>query len=175
MIALVKFIHIAAIAVWAAGLVSIPTFHRQLGQLRTKRPGTPLPDEDVLQVQRAVRLTYVGIVSPAAFIAVASGIVLVFQRGIAMPWFSLKLSLVVGLVIAHTFAGLTLVRLFEQPAGYPVWRYVGATSSAVALATAIIALTLAKPELSGDFLPSAMHEPGALKRLVESINPWQRP
>ena len=175
MIALVKFIHIAAIAVWAAGLVSIPAFHRQLGLLRTERPDMPLHDEKVQQAQKAVRLTYVGIVSPAAFIAVASGIVLIFQRGIAMPWFSLKLSLVVGLVIAHTFAGLTLVRLFEQSAGYPVWRYVGATSSAVALATAIIALTLAKPELSGDFLPAAMHEPGALKRLVESINPWQRP
>jgi protoporphyrinogen IX oxidase len=175
MIALVKLVHITAIVVWSAGLLALPGFYSQLSHLRAERPEIGPHGEAVLRLQRAVRLTYVGIVSPAAFIAVGSGILLIFQQGVVAPWLSLKLALVTGLVITHSLTGITLVRLFEHPNGYPRWRYVGATSAAFATAATIVALTLTKPVLSDALLPAAFSKPGALKPLVESVNPWQRP
>ncbi len=175
MIALTKAIHITAIAIWSAGLIALPGFYVHLVSLRAQATEIGLHGEAVLRLQRAARLTYVGIASPAAFIAVASGILLIFQRGVVAPWFSLKLALVAGLVIAHTLSGHTLVRLFEEADGYAKWRYFVATSTTIAIATAIIALTLAKPSTNAAFLPAAWSEPGALKPMLESFNPWKRP
>ena len=175
MITLIKAIHIAAIAIWSAGLIALPGFSMQLGYLRADTAKIGLHGEAVLRLQRAARLTYVGIASPAAFIAVASGILLIFQLGVIAPWFSFKLALVAGLVVAHALAGVTLVRIFEQPEGYARWRYFAATSMTIIIATAIITLTLAKPSLTSAPLPAAMSEPGALKTMLESFNPWQKP
>lgn len=174
MIALVKFVHIAAIAVWAASLISLPSFYRHLSVLRADpRDGGP-DDEALVRAEKAVRFTYVTIASPAAFIAIGSGILLIFQQTVIAPWFGMKLLLVAGLVIAHSFAGLTLIRLSKESGNYPVWRYMGASGVSVVIAIGIVTLTLAKPPL-GDVLPPALSEPGALKSLVESINPWRRP
>ncbi len=175
MIALIKAIHITAIAIWSAGLIALPGFYMQLGSLRTEVAEIGLHGEAVLRLQRAVRLTYVGIASPAAFIAVASGIILIFQRDVVAPWFSVKLALVAGLVIAHTLSGITLVRIFEEPDSYAKWRYFAATSTTIVIAIAIIALTLAKPSLTAALLPAAWSEPGALRPMLESFNPWKRP
>jgi len=175
MIALVKFVHITAVIIWSAGLIALPGFYLQLGKLRADRADVPMHGEAVLRLQRAVRFTYVGIISPAAFIAVASGILLIFQRGILAPWFSLKLALVACLVLAHTLTGVTLVKLFEHTGIYPVWRYLAVTSITLVIAAAIITLTLGKPTLPDALLPAALGEPGALKSIIESINPWQRP
>lgn len=173
MIAFVKFIHITAIAIWAGGLAALPAFYRQIGHLRTV-PNRRLHEDSVLRLQNAMRFAYVGVVSPAAFIAVGSGIVLIFQGGIVAPWFALKLMFVAGLVIAHSFAGLTLARLSEDRGGYPTWRYVGATGASLALAVIVVALSLSKPPLSDTALPAALSEPGALKSLFENLNPWHR-
>jgi protoporphyrinogen IX oxidase len=175
MIALVKFVHITAVVIWTAGLIALPGFYLQLGRLRASGAEIPLHDETVLRLQRAVRFTYVGIISPAAFIAVASGTLLMFQRGIVAPWFSMKLALVAGLVLAHTLTGVLLVRLFERPDAYPTWRYVAETGITLTIATAIITLTLSKATIPDELLPAALGQPGALKTLIESISPWQRP
>ena len=175
MIALVKFVHITAVVIWSAGLIALPGFYLQLGKLRAGREDVPMHGEAVLQLQRAVRFIYVGIISPAAFVAVASGILLIFQREIFAQWFALKLALVAGLVLAHTRTGVTLVRVFERVHIYPTWRFLVATSITVVLAVAIIMLTLGKPSLPDAVLPAALSEPGALKRMIEDINPWRRP
>ena len=175
MIALVKLIHITAIAIWAGGLVALPTFYREIGRLQAQAPEREQREHAVLRLQSAMRFVYVGVVSPAAFVAVGSGILLIFQGTVIAPWFALKLALVAGLVVAHSFAGLTLARLKNDRDGYPLWRYAGATGSTAALAVAILVLTLSKPGLDGDLLPAAMSEPGALKSILKDLNPWHRP
>jgi len=175
MIALVKFVHIAAIAVWSAGLIALPAFYRQLATVRAENPEADLHGDAPLRLQRAARLTYVGIVSPAAFIAVATGLLLIFQRDVLAPWFSLKLGLVATLVVAHVLASMKLVRMFDRPGGYPAWRHLTATGTKLVLATAIITLTLTKPMLTDAYLPAVLSEPGGLKSMLECFNPWKRP
>lgn len=171
MITLVKFVHITAVAIWVGGLISLPAFYRQLGHMRAVCPkGSPQ-----IRVHDAMRFTYVSVASPAAFVAVGSGTLLIFQSAVVSPWFALKLTLVVCLVIAHSFAGLTVSRLSDESEGYPAWRYFGATGLSFVLAVAIVALTLSKPSLTGALLPASLSEPGALKILIESVNPWHRP
>jgi uncharacterized membrane protein len=122
-----------------------------------------------------MKFTYVGVVSPAAFVAVASGTLLVFQSTIVAPWFGLKLALVAGLVIAHSLTGLAVARQSEDWDGHPAWISYGATGVSFLLAAAVIALTLWKPSLPASLLPIALSEPGALKGIFDQINPWHRP
>lgn len=171
MIALVKFVHITAIAIWAGGLIALPAFHRHI---RHELNGSRIGAHDDTGF-RAMKFTYVAIVSPAAFVAIASGIVLIFQGAIIAPWFALKLAFVAGLVVAHSIAGLTIAKLSENNGQHPPWRSVGSAASCTVLAFAILSLTLLKPTLTDEVLPSALSEPGALKSLVGKINPWQRP
>lgn len=175
MIALVKFIHITAVIIWTAGLIALPGFFVQLGKSRAGHANASLYDEAALRIQRAVRFTYVGLISPAAFVAVASGIFLIFQRDMVAPWFSLKLALVAGLVVTHTLTGITLIKVFERRSIYPTWRYLNATGITLVIATAIIVITLGKPTLSGALLPLSLGQPGALKTMVGSLIPWQKP
>lgn len=171
MIALVKFVHIFAIAVWVGGLIALPTFHRYIS---CHPSGVPIVARDDTKFH-AMKFAYVAIISPAAFVAVGSGIILVFQGTVVAPWFAVKLAFVAGLVVAHSIAGLTIAKLSEKNGQYPPWRSLAATLACSVFAVSIVSLTLLKPQLSGAALPSALSEPGALKSLVESINPWQRP
>jgi uncharacterized membrane protein len=166
MIALLKFVHIAAIAIWTAGLISLPSLYVQRAYV---------DDDDALyRMQRMTRFAFVALISPAAFIAVASGIALSFMREVFAPWFSWKLAFVGLLAIFHVFSGLVVIRLFKQGEVYPAWRFVVATVSCCAVVLAILILVLAKeaPQLT---LPSVMSEPGGLGRLLEPFNPWATP
>lgn len=160
-----KLLHIAAIAVWSAGLVCLPALYVQRHRLRA---GPPLH-----RLQRVVRFLYVAIVSPAAFIAIASGTALIFVREPYQPWFSAKLALVGLLVIGHVVNGLVIVRLFEAGNTFPVWRFIAVTTLTLLVVIAILALVLAKPEL-GDVLPTSLGEPGGLRRLLGALNPFPR-
>lgn len=166
MIALLKFVHIAAIAIWTAGLISLPSLYVQRASVR---------DDDALwRMQRMTRFAFVALISPAAFVAVASGIGLSFLREVFSPWFSWKLAFVGMLAIFHVFSGLVVIRLFKEGEVYPVWRFVVATGSCCAIVLVILVLVLSKQ--APDFaLPPIMSEPGGLKRLLDPINPWTTP
>lgn len=166
MIALLKFVHIAAIAIWTAGLISLPSLYVQRAHVRN--------DDALYRMQRMTRFAFVVIISPAAFIAVASGIALSFLREVFAPWFSWKLAFVGMLAIFHVFSGLVVIRLFRDGEVYPAWRFVVATGSCCLLVLTILILVLAKeaPQLA---LPAVMYEPGGLKRLLDPINPWTTP
>lgn len=172
MIAFVKLIHIAAVAIWVGGLIALPACYYRLGQLQARSRDRDA-DASAQRLQEAAKFSYVAIVSPAAFIAVASGIVLIFQVVVVDAWFTVKLVFIVALVVAHSFAGLTAARMAKTSAEYPAWRSVGATGLASAFALATIAVTLSKPVLDGVTIPPAMREPGALKTIVESVIPWR--
>ena len=163
-----KLLHIAAIAVWSAGLVCLPGLY-------VRRAGVP-GRESKHRLQAMVRFLYVAIVSPAAFLAIGSGTALIFLRQSFEPWFSLKLAFVGIMVTIHILTGLVIVRLFEAGNVYPLWRFVAVTAATLAVVTAILIVVLAKPPLP-DLHPLAMAEPGALSRIVErlvgGLNPFR--
>lgn len=167
MIAWLKLIHIAAIAVWMAGLLSLPGLYVQRAHV--------LDDDQLYRLQRTVRFAYLALVSPAAFVAVASGTALIFAHEVFEPWLSLKLALVGALAVVHSLTGLVIIRLFREGEIYPVWRFVAVTALTMVLVLGVLYLVLAKPPMDLGLLPAVLSEPGALRRIVEDLNPWQRP
>jgi protoporphyrinogen IX oxidase len=160
-----KFIHIAAISLWSAGLIGLPGLYVRRGQMA----GGPA----LHRLQAQVRFLYTSVVSPAAFVGIATGTALIFLRETWAPWFAAKLLFVGVLATIHLLTGLVIIRLFEEGRTYPVWRSVAATILPVATATAILVLVLAKPELPA-VLPDVLHEPGGLCRLLGDLTPCPR-
>ncbi|RST83085.1 hypothetical protein EJC49_22965 [Aquibium carbonis] len=168
MIVWLKFLHIAAVCVWMAGLVSLPGLY-------VRRAATGESDQ-LYGLQRTVRFTFLKLMSPAAFVAIASGAALIFVGQAFHPWLSAKLALVAVLALIHVLTGLVIIRLFEEGEVYPVWRFVTVTALTLVLIVAVLALVLAKPELDWrGLVPAVLTEPGGLRRLVEEFSPWKIP
>lgn len=167
MIASLKFIHVAAIAMWCAGLIALPSLYVQRAHVKD--------GETLYRLQGQVRFAYVALISPSAFVAVASGAGLIFAAGTFVPWFSLKLAFVGVLVLIHIFTGLVIIRLFEEGEVYSVWRFVAVTGLTVAVTLTILILVLAKPELREGLLPQEFFSPGALRGIVLDLIPWTTP
>jgi len=166
MIALAKFLHIAAIALWAAGIVSLPGLYVQRAHVEDR--------DALLRLQRIVRFAYVAIISPAAFLGIATGTVLIFLRQTFEPWFSVKLAFVGLLAVLHALTGLVVIRLFREGEIYPVWRFVTATILTGAVVVAIFFVVLAKPAIDLALF-DVLAEPGGLKRLYRDLSPWEKP
>ncbi|QLF68928.1 CopD family protein [Peteryoungia desertarenae] len=166
MIAGLKFLHVAAIALWAAGVIGLPGLYVQRASVRDKQA--------LYRLQKSVRFAYVTIVSPAAFTAVASGIALSFAQDVFSGWFSMKLAFVAVLAMLHVLTGLVIIRLFNEGEVYPVWRFVLVTIISVFVVIAILTLVLAKPDIPL-VLPEILSEPGGLKRIISDLSPWTIP
>ncbi len=162
----VKFLHIMAISVWAAGLVSLPGLYVQRAHI--------VKDNDLYRLQKIVRFCYVRVLSPAAFVAIATGTGLIFLQNPFSAWFSMKLALVGIMVVIHVMTGLVIIRLFKDGEVYPVWRFVSVTIASGVVVGGIFFLVLARPE-APFALPSGWVEPGALKLIVSQISPWEIP
>lgn len=160
----VKTLHMAAIAIWTAGLLVLPGLYLRRANVAA---GPPLH-----RLQRMTRFLYVAILSPAAFVAVGSGIGLVFLARTFEPWFALKLALVGGLVALHVLTGLVILKIFEEGRSYPRWRFLAVTMLTGALAVAVLTVVLAKPELP-DLASAALFQPGALPGLIAPFNPFR--
>ena len=160
-----KFAHIAAISIWSAGLICLPGLYAQ----RAHVPEGPT----LHRLQALVRFIYVSIMSPAAFLGIATGTALIFLRQTWEPWFGAKLAFVGVMAVIHILTGLVIIRLFNEGEIYPAWRFVAVTVVTVGVVSVVLFLVLGKPEFP-QFLPDAMHEPGALQRLLAPIYPFQR-
>lgn len=156
-LALLKFVHIAAIAVWAAGLICFPFLTRQRNNIGT--------DTDLHQLHSMARYFFVVILSPAAFVAIASGTVLMFQQQTFTAWFSLKLLLVGLLTGLHLMTARSIVRVFEESKHMPGWSYAALTITAIALATSIVTVVLVKPSFDLRTFHSDLFAPGALREV----------
>jgi uncharacterized membrane protein len=99
---LLKFVHLAAIALWSGGLIALPFL---FWQRRALAPGL-----DLDRLHRVARLVYVELTSPAAFIAIGSGTALIFLQATFQEWFSLKMLLVGIMAMLHVLAGLVLLQ-----------------------------------------------------------------
>lgn len=160
-----KFLHIAAISLWSAGLICLPGLYVQ----RAHVPN----DASLHRLQGLVRFLYVGAMSPAAFVGIATGTALIFLRETWAPWFGAKLVFVGMMATIHILTGLVIIRLFEDGQVYPVWRFVAVTIITIAIISVVLFLVLAKPEIPS-LLPDVIGEPGALRRLVGDLNPFQK-
>lgn len=151
-----KFLHVAALAIWVAGLVYLPAM--LAGHHKVRDP------QDFVRIRMASRFLYMGLVSPAAFLAVGAGIALLFVSDALHPWMFLKLVAVGLLVIAHLQCGYVLTHLADREARPPT-RRLSLIAAAVPLSSlAILGLVLAKPEMPTGLVPDALTEPGLLSR-----------
>ncbi|WP_128254503.1 CopD family protein [Falsirhodobacter deserti] len=162
---LLKIVHIAAIAVWCAGLISLPSLYVQRRHVKTK--------DELHRLQKTVRFGYIVIVSPLAFVAVGSGTALIFTEQVHQGWFAAKLAFVGVLAFLHVLTGLVVIRLFREGERYTAWRFVTTTVMAAGTAAVILWLVLAKPEFPP--LAAGLFAPGGLRDLVAQINPWMTP
>lgn len=151
-----KFMHLATIAIWSGGLIVLPFLFRQ-------RPGIETgPELD--RLHRTTRFVYVGMTSPAAFLAIGSGTALIFLQTTFLEWFSLKMLLVGIMVMLHVIAGLILVRLFEPAGRFGRFSYVALTGAYLVLITAIIWVVLAKPHIDSNQFATNLFAPGGLRQ-----------
>ena len=162
---LLKFAHVLGIALWSAGLVCLPFLYLQ----RRRLVGDALH-----RLHNFTRFFYVALVSPAAFVAVASGTALVFVQETYAPWFSLKLALVAAMVAIHATSGLVILSLFEPGKSYPFWRFAGVTTLTVAVVGAILLTVLAKPEIGRIAALDPVFTPGALGEMLGGLIAWSR-
>jgi uncharacterized membrane protein len=159
MIAWLKFVHIAMLSIWAAGLLALPGIFLQRTGLRN--------DHRLFRLHRFARFAYVGVISPAAFVAVGTGIALIFANQVYTPWMALKLAAVGGMVLLHMQAGYVMVRLFQRDIHFPAWRAYLTLAGTIAAIGAVLWLVLAKPILTFDRLPGWMTRPGGLQSLFD--------
>lgn len=156
-----KAIHIAAIAIWSAGLICLPGLHVQRAHVAE--------DTSLHRLHRLVRFLYIAMMSPAAFIAIGTGTALIFLRETWAPWMGLKLVFVGLMTTTHILTGLVVSRLFDPGQVYAPWRYVAVTAFTLLIVSAILIVVLAKPDLP-PLLPAWMYEPRGLRRLF-GLNP----
>jgi uncharacterized membrane protein len=151
---LLKFIHLATIAIWSAGLIALPFLFRQRQMLG------PGPDLD--RLYRMARFAYIGMTSPAAVIAIGSGTALIFLQATFQEWFTIKMALVAAMVMLHVVAGLVLARLFLPDGRFGRLSYLGLSSAYLVLVTVIICVALAKPHIDSNRFFTALFAPGGL-------------
>ena len=151
-----KFVHLAAIALWSGGLIVLPFL---FWQRRTLPAG---PDLD--RLHRITRLVYVELTSPAAFVAIASGTALIFLQATFVEWFSLKMVLVGIMAMLHVVAGLVLLHLFLPDGHFGRLSWLALTIAYVVVIVAIIWVVLAKPHVDSTLFAPHLFEPGGLAR-----------
>lgn len=156
MTTLLKFIHLASIAVWSGGLLALPFVFWQRRML-------PIGAE-LNRVHRIARLVYVELTSPAAFIAIASGTGLIFLQATFQEWFSLKMLLVALMAMLHVVAGLILVKLFQPDGSVSRLSCVALACAYAVLITAVVWVVLAKPHIDANVIAAHLFEPGGLER-----------
>ncbi|HEY5803371.1 MAG TPA: CopD family protein [Lysobacter sp.] len=156
MTTLLKFIHLAAIAVWSGGLIALPFL---FWQRRTLEPGIELN-----RLHRITRLVYVDLTSPAAYVAIASGTALIFLQATFAEWFSTKMALVGLMAMLHVVAGLILVKLFLPNGRLGRTSCVALSIAYAVLITAVVWIVLAKPHIDANQFAAHLFEPGGLRR-----------
>ena len=158
---LLKFVHLAAIALWSGGLIALPFL---FWQRRALEAGL-----DLDRLHRVARLVYVELTSPAAFIAIGSGTALIFLQATFREWFTLKMLLVGVMVMLHVLAGLAAMRVFAPDGRFGLRSCVALTGIYLVLIVAIIWVVLAKPAINSRQFAGDLFQPGALAPRLRQI------
>ena len=152
-----KFVHLATIAIWSGGLLVLPFL---FWQRRALEAGAELD-----RLHRIVRLVYVELTSPAAFVAIASGTGLIFLQATFEEWFSIKMVLVGIMAMLHVVAGLVVHQLFSPRGRFGRVSFVTLSATYAVLIVAILWVVLAKPQIDSNQFAAHLFEPGGLSRL----------
>ncbi|QDP73350.1 hypothetical protein FOG18_12640 [Legionella israelensis] len=131
-------LHIAAMLCWCGVLIYLPALISGIAAQRINLQG----EQDHLP-----RMIFNLILTPMALVAIISGTLVFAIKQIITFWLVIKLTLVVGLVICHTFNGWLILKM-EKGAGkrLNVLCFLCGIASLI-LITSIISLVLAKPRL----------------------------
>jgi protoporphyrinogen IX oxidase len=151
MIVALKLLHIAALSIWCAGLVALPLLlakHDQRDQQQT-----------FTRLRLLTHPAYIGLVTPAAIIAIATGTALIFMRGVFVPWLFFKLVFVGSLVLIHAWIGHIAVSAGERQGSYEPPRARWLLTLSLAAMCAILILVLGKPLLGDRLAPAWLNQP----------------
>jgi uncharacterized membrane protein len=163
MIAALKSLHILALIVWCGGLLVLPGLFSQRAHIADQRA--------VVELQRYTRRLFIRVTSPAAFVAVVAGTILLYLREVFTPWMMLKLVIVGLLVMIHVRAGYLILNLFEPGGQYAQWRRWTLMTTTLCVIGGILLLVLGKPQIDLTGLPEWMRQPGGLQSLFATIRP----
>lgn len=148
-----KSIHIAALALWGAGLFALP--------LMLTRHDPANGQGDYSRIRQASHYSYTLVVTPTAVLAIVSGTALIFLRDVFVTWMFAKLVFVGLMVVFHAWVGHILVTVAEEEGrhsppspGFPLLILLG-------IVICVLALVLAKPDLGVITIPDWLMEPRA--------------
>lgn len=156
MIALVKAVHIAGLALWCAGLLALPVLLRVYGH-----PDHAHTQAGFAALRRLTHRLYTMVVTPAAILAVAAGTVLIFPLVPLEGWLILKLLAVAGMVLVHAWLGHLIVQTGAGGGQYLLPSPMIALALMVPLMVLVLVLVLAKPEIAPliEGLPEMLRNP----------------
>ena len=160
MIAALKFLHIAALAIWCAGLIALPLVMHGYG-----RPSAMRRQSSYAAFRLLAHRSYTRIMTPAAVVAITAGSALIFLRRLTDPWMLAKLAAVSAMVLVHAWLGHLVAQSGDHAADLgDGWRLPSpliALVAGVPPMVAVLVLVLAKPDLAGlvDAIPAVLREP----------------
>lgn len=144
-----KTVHIAAIAVWAGGLIALPALLRRDDEMSGRAAA--------VRLHHFSRFAHDALVSPAAVLAIASGTALIFFVA-ADHWLFLKLVAVAGMMGVHMLIARVLDQL-EEPVVRPApWNRAALAVAASVFILAVLALVLGRPVIPADWIPGWLLE-----------------
>lgn len=103
----IKLLHIAAIAVWSAGLFYLPALFAEHARVEG--------NESYRRLRHRTRLIYVVFTSPAAVIAVVTGTLMIPLVATLGIWLVYKLVAVGLMVLVHVYFGRLMGLLYDNP------------------------------------------------------------
>lgn len=148
----VKAAHAVGIALWSGALLATP------GPLM-QRPRDSGPDLE--RVHGMARRLYINWASPAAFVAIGTGVLLMFLCEPSVAPFSLKMLLVSVLLMVHVDAGAVILRVFEPQRRAPGIAGSTLTGVSMVVVVAILGVVLAKPSIDVDAVVELVFAPGS--------------
>lgn len=144
-----KTVHIAAIAVWAGGLVALPALLRSNHEISGRAA--------VVRLHHFSRFAHDALISPAAVLAIGSGTALIFFVA-ADHWLFLKLLAVAGMVGVHMLIASVLDQLEEPVVRPATWNRTALAIAASLFILAVLALVLGRPAIPEDWMPGWLLE-----------------
>lgn len=142
MIAALKFVHVSALSLWCAGLVALPILLHCYGRDESRHTQTGFE-----RLRHLTHFSYVGVLSPAAVVAVATGTALIFWLELVDIWLLAKLVAVAGMVLIHAWLGHLTSQIGHGGADYRLPPPLIAAVVAMSLMGVVLWLVLAKPDL----------------------------
>lgn len=146
-----KALHIGFMAIWMAGLLALPAM--------LARHDRAIGQADFQRIRHATHYGYVWAITPAAALAIGSGLALIFLRDVFVPWMFAKLVLVAGLVALHAWIGHTIIAVAETEGAHePPDPLVPVLLLCLCIA-GVLGLVLAKPDLGRIPVPDWLAQP----------------